>query len=63
MASPGNRHCASCIGTVPIVSAHFRSVLHAPPAVSRVKANSQRHTRHDTDRTVLACLAGGVNWA
>ena len=21
------------------------------------------HTRHDTDRTVLLCLAGGVNWA
>jgi len=28
MASPGNRHCASCIGTVPVVSevAHVRSV-------------------------------------
>ena len=31
-----------------------------------VKANSHRHARHDTDRTVLSCLvwwAGGVNWA
>ena len=26
MASPGNQHCADCIGTVPIVSAHFRSL-------------------------------------
>jgi len=25
-----------------------------------VKANSHRHARHDTDRTVLSCLAGGV---
>jgi len=26
MASPGNQHCADCIGTVPIVSAHFHSL-------------------------------------
>ena len=25
-------------------------------------ANSHSHARHDTDRTVLSCLAGGVNW-
>ena len=24
---------------------------------------SHRHSRHVTDRTVLSCLAGGVNWA
>ena len=26
-------------------------------------SNSHQHTRHDTHRTVLSCLAGGVNWA
>ena len=26
-------------------------------------SNSHRNTRHDADRTVLSCLAGGVNWA
>jgi len=26
MASTVNRHCAGCIGTVPVVSAHFRSL-------------------------------------
>ena len=26
-------------------------------------ANSQRHARRDADKTVLSCLAGGVNWA
>ena len=29
--------------------------------LGRRKASSRRHTRHDTDRTVLSCLAGGVN--
>ena len=28
-----------------------------------LKANSHRHASHDTDRTVLSCMAGGVNWA
>ena len=28
---------------------------------SEQSSNSHRHTRHDTDRTVLSCLAGGVN--
>ena len=28
-----------------------------------VYSNCPIHTRHDTDRTVLSCLAGGVNWA
>jgi len=27
------------------------------------QSSSDRHTRHDTDTTVLACLAVGVNWA
>ena len=26
-------------------------------------SSSHRHARHDTDRTVLSSLAGGVNWA
>jgi len=30
---------------------------------SQQSSNSHRHTRHDTDRIVLSCLAGGVNWA
>jgi len=30
---------------------------------SEQSSNSQRHNRHDADRTVLSCLAGGVNWA
>ena len=31
----------------------------------KLKANSHRHARHDTDSnsTVLSCLAGGVDWA
>ena len=28
-----------------------------------VTPNSHGHARRDTDRTVLSCLAGGVNWA
>jgi len=28
-----------------------------------IKANSHRHTRHDTDRTVLSCPADAMNWA
>jgi len=30
---------------------------------SEQSSNSHRHIRHNTDRTVLSCLAGGVNWA
>ena len=30
---------------------------------SEQSSNSHRHTRHDTDTTVVSCLAGGVNWA
>ena len=30
---------------------------------SEQSTNSHGHTRHDTDRTVLSCLAGDVNWA
>ena len=29
----------------------------------RVQSNRPIHTRHDTDKTVLSCLAGGVNWS
>jgi len=32
-------------------------------AQHKLKANSHRHARHDTDSTVLSCLADGVNWA
>jgi len=28
-----------------------------------VQSHRPIHTRHDTDRTVLSCLAGSVNWA
>jgi len=30
---------------------------------SEQSSSSHRHSRHDTDRTVLSCLAGGVNGA
>ena len=28
-----------------------------------LSSNSHRHTGYDTDRIVLSCLAGGVNWS
>ena len=47
----------------PAAKCIMRTLILAHLLADRVKANSHRHTRHDWDRTVLSCPAGGVNWA
>jgi len=44
---------------------HFFTKRHANCSDFARRSRDSIHTaaRHDTDRTVLSCLAGGVNWA
>jgi len=56
------QNCLVCVASASAVSVGFPTTQGCSDFVRRSR-DSVHTARHDTDNTVLSCLAGGVNWA